>query len=90
MSEFFFNMDGGYFESIVRGFRAGFPSPPTPPIFCQCDTLDGQLSFFFFIAVFRSSSDTFHPFTISLARNHHLCADLKLRLATTAYATPPK
>jgi len=33
-------MDSGYFEGIIRGFRAGFLKPADYANLCQCDTLD--------------------------------------------------
>jgi V-type H+-transporting ATPase subunit d len=40
LSELFFNMDSGYFEGILRGFRAGFLKQPDYANLCQCDNLD--------------------------------------------------
>lgn len=41
MSEFYFNMDSGYFEGLVRGFRAGLLTRADYLNLCQCDTLEG-------------------------------------------------
>jgi V-type H+-transporting ATPase subunit d len=41
-SEFFFNMDSGYFEGLVRGFRSGILKQTDYINLCQCETLDGM------------------------------------------------
>eukprot|EP00730_Choanoeca_flexa_P014965 TRINITY_DN6738_c0_g1_i2.p1 TRINITY_DN6738_c0_g1~~TRINITY_DN6738_c0_g1_i2.p1 ORF type:complete len:350 (+),score=100.34 TRINITY_DN6738_c0_g1_i2:107-1156(+) len=40
MSEFYFNADDGYFEGLVRGFRAGLLKRADYINLCQCETLE--------------------------------------------------
>ena len=40
-----FNMDDGYFEGLVRGFRAGILKQADYMNLCQCETLDGTMLF---------------------------------------------
>ncbi len=42
MAEFLFNMDSGYFEGLVRGFRAGLLKRADYMNLCQCETLEGK------------------------------------------------
>ena len=41
LSEMFFNMDSGYFEGLLRGFRAGILKHTDYINLCQCENLDG-------------------------------------------------
>jgi V-type H+-transporting ATPase subunit d len=41
--ELMFNMDDGYFEGLVRGFRAGILKQGDYMNLCQCETLDGSI-----------------------------------------------
>ena len=36
-----FNIDDGYLEGLVRGFRAGILKSPDYHILTQCETLEG-------------------------------------------------
>jgi len=42
MAESVFNMDDGYFEGIIRGFRAGILKRSDYLNLCQCETLEGM------------------------------------------------
>lgn len=44
MSEAVFNMDDGYFEGIIRGFRGGILKRGDYLNLCQCETLEGVCS----------------------------------------------
>jgi hypothetical protein len=41
-SEMAFNMDSGYFEGLIRGFRGGLLTRTDYINLCQCETLDGM------------------------------------------------
>ncbi len=41
LSELFFNMDSGYFEGLLRGFRAGILKQSDYINLTQCENLDG-------------------------------------------------
>ncbi|EDQ87293.1 uncharacterized protein MONBRDRAFT_38079 [Monosiga brevicollis MX1] len=40
MAEYYFNMDDGYFEGLVRGFRSGLLRRSDYMNLCQCETLE--------------------------------------------------
>ena len=42
MSEYTFNIDGGYLEGLVRGFKGGILSQSDYMNLVQCDTLEGM------------------------------------------------
>ncbi len=65
MSEYFFNMDDGYFEGLVRGFRSGILRRADYMNLAQCETLDGAALFFFFLSFPRFS---FHFFLFFCVR----------------------
>jgi V-type H+-transporting ATPase subunit d len=48
MAELMFNMDDGYFEGLVRGFRSGILVQADYMNLCQCETLDGACSLLLF------------------------------------------
>lgn len=43
-AEYTFNVDNGYFEGLVRGFRCGILSADDYANLCQCETLEGALT----------------------------------------------
>ncbi len=43
MDELHFNMSAGYFEGLLRGFRAGILKQTDYINLSQCDTLDGNV-----------------------------------------------
>lgn len=42
-SELYFNVDNGYLEGLVRGFKAGILSQADYLNLVQCETLEGEL-----------------------------------------------
>jgi V-type H+-transporting ATPase subunit d len=42
MSEFFFNIDHGYLEALVRGFKTGLLTSTDYANLVQCETLEGK------------------------------------------------
>jgi len=46
MSEFFFNIDHGYLEGLIRGFKSGLLTSIDYSNLVQCETLEGLISFF--------------------------------------------
>lgn len=42
MGEFFFNMDHGYLEALVRGFKTGLLTTTDYANLVQCETLEGK------------------------------------------------
>ena len=55
MSETTFNMDDGYFEGLVRGFKGGLLTRADYANLCQCETLEGA-QFFNFLCLSLSVS----------------------------------
>ena len=41
MSEFFFNIDHGYLEALIRGFKGGLLTASDYQNLVQCETLEG-------------------------------------------------
>lgn len=41
-SELYFNVDSGYLEGLVRGFKAGILSQSDYVNLVQCETLEGE------------------------------------------------
>ena len=41
MAEYLFNVDSGYLEGLVRGFRSGILSRPDYINLVQCETIEG-------------------------------------------------
>jgi len=41
MSEFFFNIDHGYLEGLIRGFKSGLLTTTDYANLVQCETLEG-------------------------------------------------
>lgn len=70
--ELFFNIDHGYLEGLVRGFRGGVLSPADYTNLVQCETLEGNFKFSKPKKCFRSCRNVFF-------------VDLKLHLASTDY-----
>lgn len=46
-SEFYFNVDHGYLEGLVRGFKAGILTSADYVNLAQCETLEGKSAGFF-------------------------------------------
>lgn len=44
MEEYFFNVDNGYLEGLVRGFRSGILSRTDYINLVQCETIEGELT----------------------------------------------
>lgn len=44
-SEFYFNVDHGYLEGLVRGFKAGILKASDYVNLAQCETLEGKLGY---------------------------------------------
>ncbi len=42
MSEYMFNVDNGYLEALVRGFRSGILSRADYINLVQCETVEGE------------------------------------------------
>lgn len=42
-SELYFNVDNGYLEGLVRGFKAGILSQADYLNLVQCETLEGEI-----------------------------------------------
>ena len=47
MAEYLFNVDHGYLEGLVRGFRSGILTRVDYLNLVQCETVDGELLFVF-------------------------------------------
>ena len=47
MSEYMFNIDGGYMEGLVRGFKGGILKQSDYMNLVQCDTLEGMFCIIF-------------------------------------------
>lgn len=45
MGEFFFNIDHGYLEALIRGFKGGLLTQSDYANLVQCETLEGKLLF---------------------------------------------
>lgn len=43
MEAIFFNIEGGYLEGIVRGFKAGILTTANYVNLAQCESLEGEL-----------------------------------------------
>ena len=43
MAEYLFNVDNGYLEGLVRGFRSGILSRTDYINLVQCETIEGKL-----------------------------------------------
>ena len=43
MDEYFFNVDNGYLEGLVRGFRSGIMNRADYLNLVQCETIEGTL-----------------------------------------------
>ena len=43
MEELYFNVDGGYLEGLVRGFKSGILKQTDYLNLVQCETLEGRL-----------------------------------------------
>jgi len=41
MGEFFFNIDHGYLEALIRGFKSGLLTTADYANLVQCETLEG-------------------------------------------------
>ena len=72
MGEFFFNIDHGYLEALIRGFKGGLLNQADYTNLVQCETLEGKfyLSFSF-------------PFCCEIMQN--FLSDLKLHVQSTDY-----
>lgn len=58
MTDFLFNIDGGYLEGLCRGFKCGILKQPDYLNLVQCETLEGSYySLQFFSHFFRVSFD---------------------------------
>lgn len=44
MEEYFFNIDNGYLEGLVRGFRSGILTRTDYINLVQCETVEGMFS----------------------------------------------
>jgi len=66
--ELFFNVDSGYLEGLVRGFRSGILTQSDFLNLAQCETLEGKKAHENFVDTCCESIVTSHPF-ISLAEN---------------------
>ena len=51
-SDLFFNVDGGYLEGLVRGFRSGILKRTDYHNLEQCETLEGKVQNLIFILYF--------------------------------------
>jgi V-type H+-transporting ATPase subunit d len=49
MSEFFFNIDHGYLEALVRGFKTGLLTSTDYANLVQCETLEGKIYSFYLL-----------------------------------------
>lgn len=47
-SEFYFNVDHGYLEGLVRGFKGGILTSADYVNLAQCETLEGKCWFILF------------------------------------------
>jgi V-type H+-transporting ATPase subunit d len=47
MGEFFFNIDHGYLEGLIRGFKSGLLTGTDYSNLVQCETLEGLKLLFF-------------------------------------------
>lgn len=45
MGEYFFNIDHGYLEGLVRGFKEGILTQTDYANLVQCETLEGKFFF---------------------------------------------
>lgn len=48
-SEFYFNVDHGYLEGLVRGFKAGILTSADYVNLAQCETLEGKSAGLFYL-----------------------------------------
>lgn len=48
-SEFYFNVDHGYLEGLVRGFKAGILTSADYVNLAQCETLEGKSAALFYL-----------------------------------------
>lgn len=48
-SEFYFNVDHGYLEGLVRGFKAGILTSADYVNLAQCETLEGKSASLFYL-----------------------------------------
>lgn len=48
-SEFYFNVDHGYLEGLVRGFKAGILTSADYVNLAQCETLEGKFGGLFYL-----------------------------------------
>lgn len=56
MGEFLFNVDHGYLEALVRGFKTGLLTTGDYANLVQCETLEGNFIFCSIIYNFRSKT----------------------------------
>lgn len=68
MSEYMFNVDNGYLEALVRGFRSGILSRADYINLVQCETVEGEsiltLINISLVAIIRLSKRIFTPLQI--------------------------
>ena len=72
MAEYLFNVDHGYLEGLVRGFRSGILSRVDYLNLVQCETVDGELH----------DLDV-HDFLLSVLTWYLMCSLLKILLFLT-------
>lgn len=72
MSEYMFNVDNGYLEALVRGFRSGILSRADYINLVQCETVEGE----------KLQLDEYDSFFNGF---FHFTADLKIQLQASDY-----
>ena len=54
MAEYLFNVDNGYLEGLVRGFRSGILSRTDYINLVQCETIEGEVCYCYINLVYNN------------------------------------